>query len=132
MATAGVTVTGLTEARAAVEALDVTVTAALKDVARRTADRIAVNAASLLRSKTHSTGKLAASIRVLDESDENRFVVNVPGDASQPANLPVWVERGTRYMVARPFLRPAGDAESTRYVSEMTAIAERTVREALT
>ncbi len=131
MADSGVTVTGLKEARAAVEALDVTVVTALKAVAKRTADRIAVNAASMLRSKTHGTGKTAASIRVLDESADKRYVVNVPGDASEPANLPLWLERGTRHMVARPFLRPAGDAESARYKSEMMAIAERSVQEAL-
>ncbi len=131
MATGGVTVTGLKEAYAAVDQLDVTVTAALKDVARRTADRIAVNAAALLRSKTHGTGKTAASIRVLDESDEKRFVVNVPGDSESAANLPRWLEYGTRYMVARPFLRPAGDAESERYKSDMAAVAERTLQEAL-
>jgi hypothetical protein len=131
MADSGVTVTGLKEARAAIEILDVTVITALKAVAKRTADRIAVNAATILRSKTHGTGKTAASIRVLDESAEKRYVVNVPGNPDDPANLPLWLERGTRFMVARPFLRPAGDAETARYKAEMTAIAERSVQEAL-
>ncbi len=131
MASSGVTVTGLQEARAAVATLDVTVQAALKAVAKRTADRIAVNAAALLRSKTHGTGKTAASIRVLDESDEHQYTVNVPGDPEDPENLALWLERGTRFMAARPFLRPSGDAENARYKSDMAKAAEDAVGEAL-
>lgn len=131
MTSGGVTVTGLTEARAAVEQLDATVTARLKTVAKATADRIAANAATILRSKTHGTGKTAATIRVLDESAEKQYTVNCPGDPDRPANLPLWLERGTRYMVARPFLRPAGDAEDARYRTDMAAAAEGAVKQAL-
>jgi HK97 gp10 family phage protein len=131
MADSGVTVTGLKEARAAVDALPETITRVSKGIAKTFADRIAVNAASMLRSKTHGTGKTAASIRVLDESADQQYTVNVPGDPEDPANLPLWLERGTRHMVARPFLRPAGDAESESYKREMAAVLERTVTEAL-
>ncbi len=127
----GVTVTGLKEARAAVERLPEHVIAALKAVAKSTAHRIATNAASILRSKTHGTGATADSIRVLDESQHNQFVVNVPGDSSRPSALPLWLERGTRHMAARPFLRPAGDAENERYKHDMAAAAERAVKDSL-
>ncbi len=127
----GVTVTGLKEARDAVERLPETVRDALKTVAKQTADRIAKNAATILRSKTHGTGKTADSIRVLDESVDQQYTVNVPGSPDKPANLPMWLERGTRFMAARPYLRPAGDAESERYKSEMSQAAERSVKDAL-
>ncbi len=127
----GVTVTGLKEARAAVERLPQEVVAALKAVAKQTAERIAINAASILRSKTHGTGATAASIRVLDESKYKRFTVNVPGSPEKPAQLPAWIERGTRHMAARPYLRPAGDAENERYKRDMAAAAEKAVRDAL-
>lgn len=131
MADAGATVAGLKEAYVVVEKLPETVTTALKSVARQTADRIAVNAAAILRSKTHGTGKTAGSIRVLDESDQKQYTVNVPGDSENPAALPGWLEYGTRYMSARPFLRPSGDAESGRYIAEMTAVAEKTLQDVL-
>lgn len=125
-------VTGLSEARAAVDKLPDAVTDALKGVAKRTADRIAANAATILRSKTHGTGKTAASIRVLDESADKQYDVNVPGDPSDPSNLPLWIERGTRFQQARPFLRPAGDAEHDRYKREMGEMATQVVKDALT
>ncbi len=131
MSQGGVTVTGFAEARAAVDALPETVTSVSKGIAKRTADRIAVNAATILRSKTHGSGRTGASIRVLDESADQQYTVNVPGDPDDPANLPWWIEKGTRFQVARPFLRPAGDAENDRYKQEMAAVLERTVSEAL-
>jgi HK97 gp10 family phage protein len=125
-----VTVTGLTEAKATIAKLPETVTSALKAVAKRTADRIVPEYQRRLLSQTKAH-KTAASARVLDESDEKQFTVNVPGHPDKPANLPRWLEYGTRHMVAKPSLRPAGDAESERYKSDMAAAAERAVREAL-
>lgn len=126
----GVTVTGLTEARAAVNALPDTVTAALRDHAKRTADLILVGYRQRLLSQTKAR-KTAASARVLDESAEKQYTVNVPGDPDDPANLPGWLEYGTSRMVAKASLRPAGDEQNDRYKSEMATIAERTVKEAL-
>ncbi len=122
---------GPRELRAAVDRLPETVTAALKQTAKGSADRIARRAADILRSKTHGTGKTADSIRVLDESERQQFVVNCPGDPSSPANLPLWLERGTRYMTAKAFMRPAADEETDRYIRNMTAAAEDAVTKAL-
>ena len=131
MAQGGATVTGLREAMAAVDKLPETVQARVKQVAHATAERIKVGYQQRLRSQTHGTGKTAASARVLDESDEKQFTVNVPGDPDKPANLPMWLERGTRYMTAKPSLRPAGDAENERYKREMAAAYEEAVKDAL-
>ncbi len=129
--------------KAAIDRFPAEVTAALKAVAKASADRIAVHAATILRSKTHGTGATADSIRVLDQSARKRYVVDVPG-GPQPTislhrmkrsgrthtqrvttwNLPLWLERGTKKMAARPFLRPAADAESDRYKANMRAAAE--------
>ncbi len=125
-----VTVTGLEEAKAAVAKLPETVTAALKAVAKRTADRIVPEYQRRLLSQTKAH-RTAASARVLDESEEKQFTVNVPGHPDDPQNLSLWLERGTRHMVAKPSLRPAGDQENDRYKSDMAATAERTMREAL-
>jgi HK97 gp10 family phage protein len=125
-----VLVTGLEEAKAVLDKLPETMTAALKAQAKATADRIldGYRQRILAQTKAHKT---AASARVLDESDEKQFTVNVPGHPDDPANLSRWLEYGTRHMVAKPSLRPAGDAEHERYKAEMAAIAERTMREAI-
>ncbi len=128
----GVTETGLRELQQAIQHLPDAVTAAMKGEARSSADRIAAHAKSLLRAQTHGSGKTADAIRVLDESAEKQFVVNSPGDPDRPANLPIWLEYGTRFMLARPHMRPAADAESTRYKANMAAAAEAAVSKALT
>jgi len=123
---------GLTALRAGIEKLDATVTAALKATARASADRIAAHAAQLLRSQTHGTGRTADAIRVLDETDRKQYVVNSPGHPDRPANLPMWLEFGTRYMTAKPHMRPAGDAETERYKTNMVKAAEDAALKALT
>ncbi len=123
---------GLKELEAGIERLEPSVTAALKQTARESAGRIASHAAQLLNSQTHGTGRTAAAIRVLDESDRKQYVVNSPGHPDRPANLPVWLEFGTRYMTAKPHMRPAADAESERYKFNMVKAAEDAAGEALT
>lgn len=130
MANAGVKVTGLKEMMATIDKLPDTVTAALKEVARGTASRIVENYRLRLLAQTKAR-KTAASARVLDESKEKQFVANVPGDESDPVGLVGWLEFGTSRMVAKPALRPSGDAENERYKSDMAAVAERTLQEAL-
>jgi len=131
MAEGGVKVTGLREAYAAVEALPTHVTAALKDVAHATADRIKTGYQERLKASTPKAYETADSARVLDESDEKQYVVNVPGHPDEPAGVPGWLEFGTRYATARPALRPAGDAESERYKSAMAAAAENAVKDTI-
>jgi len=131
VANGSVTVTGLETLQQQIARLPEAVTAALKVEARASADRIAAHAKALLRSQTHGTGKTADAIRVLDESQEQQYVVNSPGDPDRAANLPLWLEKGTIYMSAKPHMRPAANAESERYKQNMAAAAERTVQKAL-
>ncbi len=123
-----VEVKGLAELNRAIDRLPFVVSEALKRSARESAERIARNAASILRSKTHGTGATAEAIRVLDESSRKQYVVNSPGHPDRPAMLPMWLEYGTRFMAARPYMRPAGDMESERYRVSMTAAAERAAK----
>lgn len=125
-----VTETGLAEAKKAVDALPATLTAVLRGIAFQTASAIAMGYRSNLLSQTKAR-KTAASARVLDESKDKQYVVNVPGHPDDPAQLSGWLEYGTQRMVAKPSLRPAGDAEDQRYKDRMGAAAERTVREAV-
>lgn len=131
MASGSVTVTGLDDLKRAIDRLPEAVTEALKSEARISADRIAAHAKALLRSKTHGTGQTADAIRVLDESRDQQWVVNSPGTADKPANLPLWLEYGTVYMSAKAHMRPAADAESARYKQNMAAAATRTAEKAL-
>jgi hypothetical protein len=117
--------------QAAIAKLPDAVTAALKVEAHASAQRIAAHAAALLRAQTHGTGRTAAAIRVLEEGGDRQFVVNSPGTADKPANLPIWLEYGTRFMAARPHMRPAADAESAAYKAHMAAAAERAAQKVL-
>ncbi len=123
--------TTLKELHDAVERLPDTVQAALKAQAKETAEAVARRAAEILRFKTHGTGATAAAIRVLDESDRKQWVVNSPGDPKDPANLPMWLEFGTRHMTSRAYMRPAADEASQDYIRDMTAAAEKAAQEAL-
>lgn len=118
MADGRVTSTGLEELRREIEALPRTVTLALRAVAWQSSRRLQARAREILRSKTHGTGKTAASIEVIEEADQNQFVVHVAGNPDRPANLPNWLEFGTRHMAARPYMRPASDEEDPRYRRE--------------
>lgn len=123
-------VTGLDTLQRAIARLPAAVTAALKAEARASADRVTAHAQALLRAQTHGTGATADAIGVADDSAHQQFTVHVsPGD--RPANLPLWLEYGTRFMVARPFMRPAAAAENDRYVQNMTAAAARTAQDVL-
>lgn len=132
MADAGVTMTGLKDMRAAVQQLPKAVTERLRAVAWRKARDVRAGAMDRLRAKTHGTGKTASSIVVIEETEHKRFVVAVRGDPSHPANLPLWLEKGTVTMTARPYMLPALEAVSDSYVKESEAAAVDAAREALT
>ena len=95
MRPSGVTVTGLAETRRDVDRLPSVVVARLRAVAGRTAHEIQQRAQSILRSKTHGTGKTADSIVVVEESEKKQFTVRVDGNPDRPAPLPEWIERGS-------------------------------------
>lgn len=100
------------------------VTLALRAIAWRTSREVRTRAQANLRAKTHGTGRTADSIEVIEEPDKHQFIVHVAGDPARPANLPLWLERGTRYMPARPYMRPAADAVEPGFVSESVKAVE--------
>jgi hypothetical protein len=130
VSSASVKTTGLDSLQQAITRLPASVTAALKAEARASADRITAHAQALLRAQTHGTGATAGAIGVADDSAHQQFTVHVSPE-DRPANLPMWLEYGTRFLVARPFMRPAAAAENDRYVQNMTVAAERTAKDVL-
>jgi HK97 gp10 family phage protein len=113
-----VTVTGLDEMRRAIDAFPKAVEQAFQDTARTTANTIAQRARLLV---PVGTGRTQRSIRVVEDLAHHAYHVEVgphagmPGTPDWPAHLPIWLEYGTRHMAARPFMRPALDAERERY-----------------
>ena len=127
----GVTTMGLREARAAVEQLPRAVTLALRGVAWQSSRRIQEDAKRRLRAQTHGTGKTADAIVVIEEAEEQQFVIASQGDAGDAANLPLWLEFGTVKMSARPYMRPSALAESDRYRQEMAKASGDAARDVL-
>lgn len=135
-----VTVTGLNEAKWAVERLPAQLEAACRKVARDTALRVKAGARARV---SVDTGITRDSIDVQPDVENSMYRVGVfaspphvrkGGRTDRTAflpNLALWIERGTRFKSARPFLRPALDAENERYKSDFQAAVERTAAEAL-
>lgn len=122
------TQTGVEETRRQIEQFDDDQTAALKAVARATAERILERERALLAAQTHGEGNTAAAIYIEDDSANKRFVVRFGLIRSRPANLPIWIEYGTVRQPARPFVRPAADAEIERYRHDMAVASEAAAR----
>ena len=143
MAAAGVTTTGMREARASVERLPIAVQIALRNVARATAFRIQAGAQ---RRVPVLTGWTRDHITVTEQFNEQTFTVSAGTDSPQKGislhtkkstgrtwtqrvtlnMLPVWLEYGTGKMSARPFMRPASEAESDQYLINMREASYRT------
>lgn len=116
MSDAGATATGLKELREAIDRLPDDVTKALRLVALVSANRIQARAKSILRSKLKTSAHaLVDGIVVIPEPEKKQYKVDSTRPPSQPTNLPLWIERGTIKMAARPYMRPAGDAEEETY-----------------
>jgi hypothetical protein len=113
----------LTALHRTIERLPDDVTAALKSVARVTAQRVRDRAEQILDSKTGGKGSRIAAIGIAEEPEQKRFLVIAEGAAGKPKNMALWFERGTQFMVARPYMRPAADAESERYQRDGLAAA---------
>ncbi len=124
------TIDGLDELKAAVEQLPSQVTAALKGVAHASALRIQSRARQILTSKIHGHGpdriRTVDAIVVIEEDARKQFVVTVQNPENP--NLGLWLERGTKHMEARPFMRPAGDEEDPRYKRDSLAAAHDAAR----
>lgn len=136
MAKAGADATGMKELNAAIDRLPQTVTAALRGVAKNSAERIKIRAHDLAPVGGEPRGEHTAgnphmrdTIAVTEEADKKQFVVG-PNTPWLP-ELGLWIERGTVHMSARPFMRPAGDEEDSHYKRESLAAADQAVTKAL-
>jgi HK97 gp10 family phage protein len=136
------------EARAAVERLPSVVTAALRDAARRTAVRIRDGARQRV---PVLTGWTRDHIELTEVPDEKLFIVSAGSDRPRVGislhtsrktgrkhtqrvtlnMLPAWLEYGTATMSARPFMRPAVEAERSAYVTDMARASEDAARRTL-
>lgn len=122
----GVTTTGLTEMRRAIDAFPKAVEQVFRDTARDTAHAIAQRARQRVPVRS---GRTQRSIRVVEDLPHHAYHVEVgahegmPADKDWPANLPIWIEYGTRFIVARPFMRPAIDAEREPYRQRLERIS---------
>jgi len=116
--------------RQAVGQLPRAVTAQLRSVAFRASREVKDRGRQNLLS-AHPGAKTADTIVIDEKESEKRFLITVQGDPERPANLPLWLERGTRYMRATPYMRPAEDSVRPTYVRESEQAAVNAVREAL-
>ncbi len=137
MASGSVTTTGFKEMEQAIREFPAAEQAALKEVARQTAEREKETAISLVRV---DTGITRDSIKVTDDSENHQFLVTV-GPTPHPGRKGHWstyvrdflawdIERGTKNMPARPFMRPASDREVDRYRREMEAASAAAAQKA--
>jgi HK97 gp10 family phage protein len=117
--TDGFTQTGMAEMRQSIEQFSDDQTAALKAVARATAERILSRERQLLASQTHGEGNTADALFIEEDAANKQFIVRFGLIKKRTANLPLWLEYGTVHMTARPFVRPAADAEKERYRRDM-------------
>lgn len=132
MANGSATSKGLTEMRSAVSDLPRTVTAALRAVAwRKSRDVYATAKALLIAQQKTPSRKLANAMEIVEVEEKKKFLVISHPPSDQPANLPIWNEHGTRFMTARPYMRPALDEHSQSYRAEMEAASTKAAREAL-
>lgn len=125
MADSSFTQTGVDQLRAGIDQFPARVTARLRSVAQATAERVKVKAQARLRAqqKTSAT-RLADNITVEEDAANQRFLVVSRSPVGQPTNVNLWNEHGTLKMRARPYMRPAAQAELARYQTDMQAAAE--------
>lgn len=134
MSNGSVTVTGLKELTDGIRQLPDSVTKALRTVALITANRVKARA----RARTpydpqHRDLKrphLRDTYTIVADDAHKQFKVDVGGTVLPM--LAVWLEFGTAHMSARPFLRPAADAEEAQYKRAMVNAAEAIVTKKLT
>ena len=110
-------VDGLGDLAAALGRAERAVTDGSRAANRRLAD---TQAAQMRGNVPVETGRLRSTIRV---EDSGRDVTVAAGDGSTP--YLGFVELGTRYKPARPFVRPAAGRSESRLESEQLAEARR-------
>jgi len=126
MAEGSVTVTGLKELEEGIRILPETVSRALRTVALVTATRVKDRARAHTPYDPHHRDVRRPHLRDTYKItlDESRKQVTVTVGGTVKPMLAVWLEYGTATMTARPFFRPAADAEDDRYKREMVLAAD--------
>jgi HK97 gp10 family phage protein len=134
--------------RRGIDRLPAAVTAQLRSVAFRKSREVMSRAKALV---PVDSGYTRDHIYVEDDAANQQFIVRAGTDAPRVRfsvhrmkrsgrihtqkvtlnMLPIWLERGTVKMRARPFMRPAADAIEPSYRSEMEAAAIRTAEKEL-
>lgn len=97
--------------------------AQLRGGARTVAEGIRGDAAAAARARGWS---LANAITMVEDPSAKAWVVSVASPHPRPANLPLWLEYGTRKMPARPFFGPGVIRGRGRY----PAVMERAMQSA--
>lgn len=133
MADGSVTVTGLKELENGIRVLPESVTKALRQVAMITATRVMERAKPRTpydpQHRDVKRPHLRDTYKIVPDDANKQFKVEVGGTVLPM--LPVWLEFGTAHMTARPFLRPAADAEEQQYKQAMINAAEAIVTKVL-
>lgn len=86
----------------ALDQCDDRIGAALHAVAKETAERIRAGAVQRLSAQTAGTGATAAAVTI--DAIKGGYRVYVGPVPHRPENVPLWLEFGTKYMSARPWL----------------------------
>jgi HK97 gp10 family phage protein len=100
----------------------------IKEAAKVTAERIAQEARGRLARQTSGTGKTQAAITVTEEEHGARvFVGRVAG---RNPNVPLYLEFGTKFMSARPFLFASAMLEEGPHMKRVERALQKAIDEA--
>lgn len=86
-------------------------------IARTTAERLRGEMQSRLRRQTAGTGQTADAITV--SKDGAAYLVTSIAPGSRAANLPIWLEFGTKHAAARPYFYAAVALEHGTYLRDV-------------
>lgn len=109
---------GLEEFKAGVDRFAEDQAVAHRAVDLAAAKRILARERSLLLTQTSGQGNTAAAMEIREYPETHTVVVAFGTIRDRPSRLPIWIEFGTIHQPARPFARPAIDAERARVTKE--------------
>jgi hypothetical protein len=130
MADSSYTQTGLSELQAQITQFPATVTRRLRIAAERRARVVYADMVRLLNAQTHGEGNTARALEIVEDAANKQFIVRFGLIDDRPANLPLWLEYGTVHMTARPFARPAAEANRAPYAQDQQAACDDAMAEA--
>lgn len=99
----------------ALERVSVAANAALVELARTTAASLQTEMRSRLARQTSGTGQTAEAITT-EQGDNGYYRVTSGNMGARAANLPIWLEFGTKYMTPRPYFYGAIELEAGTYL----------------